>query len=141
HCHSSFETSMRPELSWFKWTCVTITFFCVHSQAADPFADVIRKTEPLTPELERRAFHLPPGFEAQLVASEPEIGKPMNMAFDAKGRLWITQSREYPFPVLPVDKGGRDTIMVLENFDVNGRARKITTFVEGLNIPIGLYPY
>jgi len=65
----------------------------------------------------------------------------MNVAFDARGRLWMTQSREYPFPVLPVDKKGRDKIMVLEDFDATGRARKITTFVEGLNIPIGLYPY
>jgi putative heme-binding domain-containing protein len=109
--------------------------------AEDPFADVIRKTEPLTPDQEQKTFHLPPGFEAQLVASEPDIGKPMNMAFDARGRLWITQSREYPFPVLPVEKKGRDKILVLENFDKNGRAQKITTFVEGLNIPIGLYPY
>src|SRR5689334_21545664 len=62
------------------------------------FDDIIRKTEPLTPEQEQKAFHLPPGFEIQLVTSEPAIGKPMNMAFDAQGRLWITQSREYPFP-------------------------------------------
>src|SRR5947207_786353 len=109
--------------------------------AANPFEDVIRKTEPLTPEQERKAFHLPPGFEIQLVASEPQIGKPMNMAFDAHGRLWITQSREYPFPVLPVDKKGRDKVMVLEDFADDGHARKITAFVEGLNIPIGLYPY
>ena len=109
--------------------------------AADPFADVVRKTEPLTAEQERKAFHLPPGFEVQLVASEPQIGKPMNMAFDAHGRLWITQSREYPFPVLPVDKPGRDKILVLEDFAPDGHARKVTTFVEGLNIPIGLYPY
>ncbi|MFN7138939.1 MAG: hypothetical protein ACK4UN_06350, partial [Limisphaerales bacterium] len=85
-------------------------------------------------------FHLPPGFEIQLVASEPEIGKPMNIAFDAKGRLWLTQSREYPFPA-PLDQRGRDKIMVLENFAADGRAQKITTFADGLNIPIGLYPY
>ena len=111
------------------------------AEPADPFEDVIRKTDPLTPAQERQAFHLPPGFEVQLVASEPQIGKPMNMAFDAHGRLWITQSREYPFPVLPVDKKGRDKVLVLEDFAPDGHARKVTTFVEGLNIPIGLYPY
>jgi putative heme-binding domain-containing protein len=111
------------------------------AEPADPFEDVIRKTDPLTPAQERHAFHLPPGFEIQLVASEPQIGKPMNMAFDARGRLWITQSREYPFPVLPVDKKGRDKVQVLEDFAPDGHARKITTFVDGLNIPIGLYPY
>ena len=124
------------------WFCYLVLSSAVTSVfAADPFADVVRKTEPLTPEQERKAFHLPAGFEVQLVASEPQISKPMNMAFDAHGRLWITQSREYPFPVLPVDKPGRDKILVLEDFAPDGHARKITTFVEGLNIPIGLYPY
>src|SRR6266481_5067505 len=117
-----------------------VTSFAFAGPAADPFADFIRKTDPLTPEQERDRFHLPPGFEIQLIASEPEIGKPMNIAFDAGGRLWITQSREYPFAA-PLDKPARDKIEVLSDFDENGRARKITTFAEGLNIPIGLYPY
>src|SRR5436190_4065108 len=108
--------------------------------AADPFEDFIRKTDPLTPEQERGSLHLPTGFEIQLVASEPDIGKPMNMAFDAAGRLWITQSREYPYAA-PLDKPARDKIMILSDFDATGRARKVTTFAEGLNIPIGLYPY
>ena len=110
------------------------------AQGQDPFEDFIRKTGPLTPEDERKAFRLPPGFEIQLVASEPEIGKPMNMAFDARGQLWITQSREYPFAA-PLDKPARDKIMVLSEFDTNGHAGKVQTFAEGLNIPIGLYPY
>src|SRR5215813_6433295 len=71
--------------------------------AANPFAENVRPTEPLTPELEQKSFHLPPGFEVQLVAAEPDIAKPMNMAFDATGRLWVTTSREYPFPA-PLDK-------------------------------------
>jgi putative heme-binding domain-containing protein len=108
--------------------------------APDPFEDIIRKTDPLAPADERKAFHLPPGFDIELVASEPEIGKPINMAFDEKGRLWVTQSREYPFPV-PVGTKGRDRIGILEDFAEDGRARKISTFVTGLNIPIGLYPY
>src|SRR5262245_10696463 len=97
--------------------------------AADPFAEFVRSTDPRSPEEELKGFHVPPGFEVQLVASEPEIGKPMNMAFDHKGRLWITQSREYPFPV-PLDKKGRDTVQVLEKFNAQGRAEKITTFAE-----------
>src|SRR3954464_9509518 len=88
------------------------------------------------PERERSLLHVPPGFEVQLVASEPDIHKPMNIAFDARGRLWVTDTIEYPFPV-PDGQKGRDTVKVLEDFDENGRARKITTFAEGLNIPIG----
>jgi putative heme-binding domain-containing protein len=110
------------------------------TQAADPFAENVRTTDPLPPEQERQSFKLPPGFEIQLVASEPNLRKPMNMAFDSRGRLWITESREYPFPV-PLDKTGRDTIRIFEDFDQTGRARKVTTFAEGLNIPTGIYPY
>lgn len=110
-------------------------------QAADPFEDIIRKTEPLTPAEEQKKFHLPPGFVIELVASEPQIAKPMNMAFDPRGRLWITQSREYPFPVLPVENPGRDAVQVLQDFDNSGRAGRVTQFATGLNIPIGLLPY
>src|SRR5579859_7434711 len=108
--------------------------------ADNPFADIVRKTEPLTPEQEQKAFHLPPGFEIELVAAEPDIGKPINMAFDAQGRLWITQSREYPFPA-PEGKKPRDAIKILSGVLGGGRAQKITTFADGLNIPIGIYPY
>ena len=97
-------------------------------------ADIVRKTEPLTPEEEQKAFHLPPGFEIELVAAEPAIGKPINMAFDEKGQLWITQSREYPFPA-PEGKPMRDKIQVLSAFDAHGHAGKITTFAEGLKFP------
>ncbi|MHB8520538.1 MAG: PVC-type heme-binding CxxCH protein [Limisphaerales bacterium] len=117
--------------------------FCLCPAAAgadNPFAATVRPTPPRTPEEERLGFHLPPGFEIQLVAAEPDIGKPMNIAFDAQGRLWLTQSREYPFP-LPVGQKGRDKIMVLSDFAADGRARKIAAFADGLNIPIGLYPY
>ena len=107
------------------------------ARAADPFEDIIRKTAPLTPEQERQAFHLPPGFEIQLVAAEPAIGKPMNLAFDERGRLWLTQSREYPFPA-PADKPARDAVKILSNFQPGGRAATVATFAEGLNIPIGI---
>ena len=108
--------------------------------AQDPFAVHVRNTEPLTPEQQLKTFHLPPGFEIQLVAADPEIGKPINMAFDARGRLWVSQSREYPYAA-PTNRAGRDEIKVLSNFAPNGRARKVTTFADELNIPIGLLPY
>ena len=107
-------------------------------RAADPFAEGVRSTEPLTPEQEQKSFHLPPGFTMQLVAAEPDLRKPMNMAFDGAGRLWITESREYPWPT---NTAPRDTIRIFSDFDANGRARKVTTFATNLNIPIGLYPF
>ena len=51
-------------------------------------------TEAISAAEQQKMFHLPPGFEIQLVAAEPEIRKPMNLNFDARGRLWITHSIE-----------------------------------------------
>lgn len=108
--------------------------------AEDPFAANVRPTEPLTAVEQLRTLKVPAGFEVQLVAAEPDIHKPMNLAFDAVGRLWVTTSREYPVPV-KVGEPGRDRVQVFEDFGPDGRARKVTTFADGLNIPIGVYPF
>ena len=123
---------------------------------------------PLSPQEQQKRFHLPPGFEIQLVASEPEIQKPMNLSFDPSGRLWVTGTGMYPFaaktdvlgnPIPEFDSqwngmagnttGGVkpepaekpiDTLRVLSDLGPDGRAGKITTFADGLNIPIGVQP-
>jgi putative heme-binding domain-containing protein len=109
----------------------------VRSQnAAEPG---VASTPHRTPEEERKLFHLPPGFEIQLVAAEPDIHKPLNLAFDDRGRLWVTDTVEYPFP--PKDgKKSRDSVKILEDFAPDGRARKITAFADNLIIPIGVLP-
>src|SRR5687767_7041485 len=99
--------------------------------------DLVARTEARTPDEERKSFKLPPGFEIQLVASEPDINKPMNLAFDARGRLWVTSTVEYPYPARE-GQTPRDKVIVLSDFGDDGRARKVETFAEGLNIPIGI---
>ncbi len=99
---------------------------------------VVAPTNWQSPADEKKQFHLPAGFEAQLVASEPDIMKPMQMAFDLKGRLWLCTSQEYPFPAH--GRPGHDRVMVLSDFGPDGKARKAETFADGLNIPIGCLP-
>ncbi len=98
----------------------------------------VAATEPLRPEEQLKKLKVPPGFEIQLVAADPDIRKPINIAFDAAGRLWVTETIEYPFAAK--DGQGRDAVKILEDFGPDGRARKITTFADKLNIPIGIQP-
>src|SRR5262245_59155658 len=63
-------------------------------------------------EDERKALHVPPGFEIQLVAADPDIQKPLNLAFDDRGRLWVTDTLEYPYPA-PAGTKPRDTVKIL----------------------------
>lgn len=103
------------------------------------FNEHVRSTEARTPEEEKAGFKLPEGFEVQLYASEPDIGKPINIAFDASGRLWVTQSFEYPFAATPGK--GKDRLSILDDTDHDGRADKFTHYDDTLNIPIGIQPF
>lgn len=102
-------------------------------------AILVAPTDPLTPEEQVKKFHLPPGFTIQLVACEPQIHKPMNLNFDRSGRMFVTSSLEYPFPVSLAQKG-RDIVSVLEDRDGDGRAEAANPIVGDLNIPIGVTP-
>lgn len=110
----------------------------LNAYSGENFTVNVRTTEALSPEEERLGFKLPEGFEISLFASEPDIGKPINIAFDARGRMWITESFEYPFPSAPGK--GKDKLTILEDTDKDGKADKFTTFSDTLNIPIGILP-
>ena len=98
----------------------------------------VAATEPLRPEEQLQKMKVPPGFEIQLVAADPDIRKPINIAFDAAGRLWVTETIEYPYPAKPGQ--GRDAVKILEDFGPDGRALKSGTFAADRAIPIGVMP-
>ena len=133
---------MRSTILFTATICTVLLAGIGHTQdkaKPPPPPPNIAPTEAKTPAEELKTFHLPPHFEIQLVASEPAIHKPMNINFDDRGRLWLTESVEYPFPVTG-DGKRRDAVKILEDFAPDGRARSITTFADGLNIPIGVLP-
>lgn len=95
---------------------------------------------PLSPAESIRRMHLPEGFGIELFAAEPQIVKPITMAFDARGRVWLVESVDYPNDVLE-PFAGHDRIKICEDTDGDGRADKFTVFADGLNIPTSLLPY
>jgi len=90
---------------------------------------------PLSPEEAIAKMTVPEGFTVELVASEPDIVNPVAMTFDEQGRIWVTESLEYP---RSSPGEGRDRVKVLEDTDGDGRADKFTIFADGLNIPSGI---
>ncbi|MCR9201087.1 MAG: c-type cytochrome [Planctomycetaceae bacterium] len=147
HPHSPAEFATQPvqrpcapvwPVAWVPWIVLLLPVSLSAQQTDDPFAAVVRTTEPLSPAAQQQTFSVPEGFQVTLFAAEPDIQKPLNMAFDADGRLWVTGSNAYPHPA---EGQGTDTIRVLEDTDGDGTADRITTFADNLNIPIGLYPW
>jgi putative heme-binding domain-containing protein len=90
------------------------------------------------PELERRTFQVAEGFEVNLFAADPLLAKPIQMNFDAAGRLWVACSEVYP-QIKPGQKAN-DKIIILEDTDGDGKADKTTVFADGLFIPTGVEP-
>jgi len=90
---------------------------------------------PLSPQEAIEKMVVPPGFHVELVASEPQLQNPVAMAFDDRGRIYVTESFEYPRHQAGP---GRDRIKILEDTDGDGATDKVTLFAEGLNIPSGI---
>jgi putative membrane-bound dehydrogenase-like protein len=82
-----------------------------------------------------RTMTVPPGFHVEVVAAEPDIVNPVAMTFAERGKIWITESLEYP---RRSPGPGRDRVKVLEDSDGDGKADRFTVFAEGLNIPSGI---
>jgi hypothetical protein len=85
------------------------------------------------PAVEQATFQVADGFEINLFASEKDgVVKPIQMRFDARGRLWVIGSTVYP----QIEPGqlANDRILILEDSDGDGRADKTTVFAGGLLI-------
>lgn len=112
-------------------------------QLPDPAPPIVVKEDkplPFSPDDSMKHMHLPQGFRVELFAAEPDITKPIAMTFDARGRLWILESVDYPNDILPEGQGN-DRIKICEDTDRDGKADKFTIFAEKLNIPTSLLCY
>ena len=90
------------------------------------------------PKRELESFQIADGFEVTLFAAEPMVVKPIQMNWDAEGRLWVVSSTAYPH--LKTGEEANDKIYVLEDTDGDGKADKSTIFAEGLLTPTGILP-
>ena len=106
-------------------------------------ANYEKRAEPLTFQkpfsakgsMER--IQVPADMHLELFADAPQIGKPIAMAWDARGRCWVACTSDYPHGVSP-DNVGNDKIIICEDTDGDGKADKFTVFADKLNIPTGL---
>ncbi|HEX8201833.1 MAG TPA: PVC-type heme-binding CxxCH protein, partial [Isosphaeraceae bacterium] len=96
-----------------------------------------RMQEPLAPADSVGHMAVPRGFEVRLFAAEPEIAKPICLAWDHRGRLWIAETTDYPNDLRPPGQG-HDRIKICEDTDGDGRADKFTVFADQLSIPTSL---
>ncbi|GGW48494.1 hypothetical protein GCM10007383_35700 [Arenibacter certesii] len=86
-------------------------------------------------------FYLPEGYRVELVASEPMINEPVDIAWDGNGRMYVAQMETY---MQNVDGDGTDEptskIMLLEDTNGDGKMDKSSVFIDSLLLPRMLLP-
>ncbi len=100
-------------------------------------------------------MRVPADLAVELVVTEPQISQPTHFSFDARGRLWVAQYRQYPYPAgikmvsrdkyyrstfdrippaPPKNDPGHDIISVHEDSDGDGKFDRHQNVLTGLNM-------
>ena len=99
--------------------------------------EAVTYQHPMSVEGSMERTQVPVDMHLELFASEPDIAKPIAFAWDARGRLWVAETRDYPHGV--VESGeGNDDIKICEDTTGAGKADKFTIFADHLNLPTSL---
>ncbi|MBW3630704.1 MAG: dehydrogenase, partial [Gemmatimonadetes bacterium] len=93
---------------------------------------------PYEPREALGTFELPPGFRIELVASEPQITDPVDMAFDPDGRLYVAEMPDYP---AAENDSVTSRIKLLDDRDGDGFYETSTVFAEDLPFVNGVMPW
>jgi putative heme-binding domain-containing protein len=109
----------------------------------------------LPPDEAMKRFTVRQGLTVDLIAAEPRVSQPLYLSFDSRGRLWVTQYIQYPFPAglkivsydqhlravfdqvpEPPPRGvkGADKVTVFEDKDGDGTFETHRDVITGLNI-------
>ena len=112
-------------------------------------------SKPLPPAEAMAALKLRGGLAIDLIAAEAGVVQPLYLSFDSRGRLWVTQYVQYPFPAglkvtgydhhlraqfdhvpEPPPRGvkGADKVTVFEDRDGDGVYETRRDVITGLNI-------
>ena len=123
-------------------------------------------SSPLAPTETMPGIRIPPAeslakmqpasdFAVDLILAEPLVAQPTHMSFDERGRMWVAQYRQYPFPAglkmmsrdryyrsrfdrvppaPPNHDRGRDIVSVHEDTDGDGTFDRHRVVLDGLNM-------
>ena len=107
---------------------------------------------PIAPSKAAEKIEVHPEFTLSLVAAEPLIAKAMNLDWDEKGRLWVSETPEYPngrrLPNTDVwkdsgslrpreDRDPEDTISILSDTNGDGIMDRKHVFADKLELVTG----
>ena len=95
---------------------------------------------PRSPRESLQSMQVHPDFRVELFASEPEVVDPVEMAFDAQGRIFVAEMLDLPYDPEPGQQP-RSRIRLLEDSDGDGRPDRSRIFADGLQQVTSVLPW
>ncbi len=149
-----FRTGDNP--AWSQWPAGSRAKIAMFSKPISAAALADKQADgPHSPRESLKYLTTADDLEVKLAVSEPEIAQPVFLNFDERGRMWVVNYVQYPYPaglkMLSRDKfwrvqydkipppppnhfKGLDRITIHEDTNADGVYDKHKTFIDGLSI-------
>ena len=108
----------------------------IERRVKEILADDTPDDKPRSAQAALASIHVPSGYTVDLMAAEPLVNDPVNIAFGHDGRVWVAEMSDYP---LGCEGGGR--VRWLRDTDGDGTLDQSQVFVSGLNYPSSVTPW
>lgn len=108
----------------------------IERRVQEILADTTPDDKPRTAKQALESVHVPTGYKVELMAAEPLVNDPVNIAFGHDGRVWVAEMSDYP---LGCEGGGR--VRWLRDSDGDGTLDQSQVFLSGLNYPSSVTPW
>ncbi len=99
------------------------------------------QSKALSPEESLKRIQLDGDYEVQIVAAEPLVLDPVECTWDAQGRMYVADMRDYPLGPPVAGDPWLSRIQLLTDEDGDGRMDKAVTFADHMDNVQGLLPY
>jgi putative membrane-bound dehydrogenase-like protein len=127
------------------WCIAPTAGLCILLLVANGLGDDLSfpRVPPTPPDKAEATFETLHGFRMELIAAEPLVASPVDMAIDEDGRAYVVEMRDYPYPeeknAEPKEFPG--TVRLLEDADGDGKFDKETVFADQLAWPTSVCCY
>ncbi len=109
---------------------LSISIFCLLFSCQTSFEEPIISLD---------GYQVEPGFELEMIASEPLLKAPVAIDFDSKGRIWVAQMPGYMDDIRGSgEEEPTGSIRILEDLDNDGVADHAKIFLDSLVMPRAL---
>ena len=108
----------------FLATCaVLLATSCLTAQVPE-----FPRVPPVEPDKAEATFRVQGGFRMELIAAEPLVADPVDLAYDPDGRAYVVEFRGYPKPEMPTDPTERKNVAGEHPDEVRRLTMKLAEF-------------